>query len=448
MNNADRKSQQTTAPVLLAAGLLAAITGCAGKQQARQSAPVRQIPPAALASGETSAPHPAAAPARAQPQWVSGTKLDPLWISMTAENPQRPAAPASPSAGSPDPMTLASSSAMVTPPPVADDSTEGLAHVTFAPEGADFDPSVSRDGQFMVFASTQHRPTADIYYKSTGGRTVTQLTSDPANDVMPCISPDGQRVAFASSRSGNWDVYVMSITGGQAVQVTSDPAHELHPTWSPDGKHLAFCRMGQMSGRWEMWVCDASGGGASEFIGFGLFPQWCPVAKTGGDGRDKILFQRSRERGDHAFAVWTIDYKPGDASSPTEIVAGSGSAMINACWSPDGARIVYSVIDNAADLSAGATARGPRLPMSNLWMTSVDGSQRVSLTAGRFMNLMPCWGADNRIYFVSDRTGTPNVWSIGTDKAITAATGNKVNRTNTDVANVPTDSPAADQPGH
>ena len=56
-------------------------------------------------------------------------------------------------------------------------------------------------------------------------------------------------------------------------------------------------------------------------------------------------------------------------------------------------------------------------------MTSVDGSQRVLLTSGPFMNLMPTWCQDGRIYFVSDRTGAPNIWSIGTDRAITAATG-------------------------
>ena len=41
------------------------------------------------------------------------------------------------------------------------------------------------------------------------GAAVTQLTKDPANDVMPAISPDGQWVAFASDRSGNWDIYLI-----------------------------------------------------------------------------------------------------------------------------------------------------------------------------------------------------------------------------------------------
>lgn len=302
------------------------------------------------------------------------------------------------------------------------DVMESLAQVTFAKQGSDFDPSLSRDGKTLVFASTQHRPTSDIYIKSVNGRTVTQLTADPAQDVMPTLSPDGERVAFASNRSGSWDVYVMSVTGGQSVQVTSDPAQELHPSWSPDGTKLVYSRLGQVSGRWEMWVVDIDQPMASEFIGYGLFPSWCPATGTGQDGRDKIVFQRSRERGDRAFSVWTVDYQQGDASSPTEIASNPSAACINPTWSPDGQWIVYASVPFAGVQGIGVQAR-PSL--ADLWMCGVDGSGRVNLTTGRSVNLTPTWGADSRIYFVSDRGGIENVWSIGTEKAMLAATGGK-----------------------
>jgi TolB protein len=372
--------------------------------------------------------------------WQPGRKLDPFWISMIAEADRAKWDDQYQPGSTPDPLALVATPAVSAPPSRGEDTSEGLTHVTFANQGADFDPCISRDGQTMVFASTQHRPTADIYSKSINGRTITQLTSDPGNDVMPEISPDGQRIAFASNRSGNWDIYVMSAAGGQAVQITNDPAQELHPSWSPDGTRLIFCRLGEVSGRWEMWTTSVSGTSTNEFVGFGLFPKWCPAAGTGAAGRDKILFQRSRERGDRAFSLWTVDYRPGDTSSPTEIVSSANSAAINASWSPDGSRIVYATIDNPNDLSAGSDGSNSRLPNSNLWMTSIDGTQRVALTAGGFMNLMPVWGTTpgggSRVYFVSDRTGVPNVWSVGTDKAIFAATGKMPEHTS-DVATTP-----------
>lgn len=423
------RSSTLRIPVLLALAGLA--VGCASSQkQTATTAPAATEPAVSIPTETTSAQAATTTDQPAVPMPQAGTgsvrtksgKLEPFWISMIAEADR---AKWDDQYKSPDTLGLQTAPVMANARPTGDEATEGLTHVTFAPEGADFDPTISRDGKFIAFASTQHRPTSDIYIKSVSGRTITQLTADPANDVMPAISPDGQRIAFCSNRAGNWDIFVMAVSGGQAVQITGDPSHELHPSWSPDGKKLVFCRLGETSGRWEMWVLEVMGSSSAEFLGYGMFPQWCPVAKTGSDGRDKILFQRSRERGDRAFSLWTIDYRPGDASSPTEIVSAQGQAMINGAWSPDGSRIVYASIANANDLTSGSDGTNTKLPQSNLWMCAIDGTQKVTLTAGPFMNLMPCWSTDNRIFFVSDRTGTPNIWSIGTDKAIYAATGKK-----------------------
>ncbi len=295
------------------------------------------------------------------------------------------------------------------------DGLQNFAQLTFAHDGEDFDPKLSRDGKWLVFASTQHRETPDVYIKAVGSRTVTQLTSHPASDVMPVISPDGSRIAFASNRGGTWGLYVMSIKGGQAVQLSAGSAHELHPSWSPDGKHLAFSRLGQVSGRWELWVMDVARPQAAEFIGYGLFPEWCPVAETGSDMTDRILFQRGRERGDRAYSLWTVDFTPGLAENFTEVASHQGLATTNATWSPDGKWIVYST--SVPGRSAAGHQGGP----SDLWVAAVDGSSRAALTGGRFANALPAWGPDNRIYFVSNRGGVENVWSMGAEKALAAA---------------------------
>src|SRR5262245_18589773 len=296
-------------------------------------------------------------------------------------------------------------------------ATTNVARVTFAEEGADFDPCVSRDGTRLVFASTQHRETSDIYVKRTDSRVVTQLTNDPAEDSMPSISPDGQWVAFASNRSGNWDVYVMPITGAKAVQVTSDAADEIHPSWSPDGKRLVFCRAGEASGRWEMWVTELSNSAVASFIGFGLFPQWSPIAATGVDASDKILFQLSRERGKRSFGLWTIDYANGSASNATQIASSAETALINPTWSPDGRWVVYAEIPaDEADLDPKV-----RPSSATLWMVSLEGEARVRLTTGSEVNLAPAWGGNNRLFYVSDRTGKDNIWSLDLTPAIRAA---------------------------
>lgn len=296
-------------------------------------------------------------------------------------------------------------------------SVERVNRVTFAEQGADFDPCVSHDGSRIVFASTRHRATADIYTQLVGSRVVTQLTSDGDDDVMPSISPDGTRIAFSSGRGGSWDIYVMPVTGGQAVQITSDATPDLHATWSPDGTKLAFCRLGEVSGRWEMWVADAANPGVMSFIGYGLFPSWCPVGGTGAGGADKILFQLSRERGDHAFSIWTLDYTEGRSVNLTEVASSPITAYINPAWSPDGQRIVYA----AVPVVPGSDTQGQRPTVSDLWIVNLDGTGKVHLGAGVGVALMPAWGSNNQLYFVSDRGGIDNIWSMDASGAILAA---------------------------
>lgn len=315
-------------------------------------------------------------------------------------------------------------------------ATSNVKQITFSHQGADFDPIVSRTGDTVVYASTQHRPTADIYIKDVTSRVVTRLTDDPAQDVMPAVSPDGQHIAFCSNRNGTWDLFIMPATGGKAVQLTDENTHDLHPSWSPDGSKIVFCRLGQSSGRWELWIADVDSSGGSQFIGYGLFPEWCPQPGTGYRGTDKIAFQRSRERGDRAFGIWTLDYNanPARAGRETEIISAPDSAMINPSWSPDGRFLLF------AEVPERAAGGGVRPDATEVWMVGIDGRARVKLTSGN-VDLMPVWGPSGSIFFVSDRAGVENVWAIDVSTAIEAATAQipELAGTVPSFANVPTD---------
>lgn len=299
-------------------------------------------------------------------------------------------------------------------------NTGSLSQISFSLEGADFDPDVSPNGDRIVFSSTQHGPTSDIYLKSTESRVITQLTNDPAQDVMPKFSPDGNRVAFASNRAGNWDIYVMPDSAGAAMQITTESSHELHPSWSPDGKNITFCRLSEITGKWEIWVTEVGNPGVAHYLTDGLFPEWCPVPATGENGADRIVFQRSRERGDRAFTCWTVDFKDGSVGNVREIVQSAYAACINPTWSRDGQWITFATVPNPTQWAA---ARDTRPNIAELWLVGADGTSLVPLTQGRAVNLMPTWGPNNRIYFVSDRSGVDNIWQMDANPAIYAATG-------------------------
>ena len=59
-------------------------------------------------------------------------------------------------------------------------------------------------------------------------------------DTHPMWSPDGQRIVFASTRTGNYDVFVANADGTDLRQLTSDTAADYTPAFAPDGNHVVF----------------------------------------------------------------------------------------------------------------------------------------------------------------------------------------------------------------
>jgi TolB protein len=291
------------------------------------------------------------------------------------------------------------------------DAGDTVRRVSFTTEGNDFDPDVDPSGQWLVYASTRHRETSDLYLKRIDGTAVTQLTADPANEVMPKFSPDGRRVAFASDKAGNWDIYIIDVEGGQPVQITNSPAHELHPSWSPDGRRLVYSTLGHQSGQWELVVVDVDNPATKRFVGYGLFPHWSPVD-------NRIVFQRARERGTRWFSVWTIELDDaGEARRPTEIAAATNAACITPAWSPDGKHVAFCTVVNPG------TSDFSKPSQADVWIVSADGRHRANLTQSRFANLQPVWGPDGSVFFVSDRAklGVENVWALRPDHVLRVA---------------------------
>jgi dipeptidyl aminopeptidase/acylaminoacyl peptidase len=64
----------------------------------------------------------------------------------------------------------------------------------------------------------------DIYVVEPDGTGVTKLTTNPATDTDPAWSPDGAKIAFASSRDGNSEIYVMNADGTSQTRITTNAA--------------------------------------------------------------------------------------------------------------------------------------------------------------------------------------------------------------------------------
>jgi pSer/pThr/pTyr-binding forkhead associated (FHA) protein/tetratricopeptide (TPR) repeat protein len=109
-----------------------------------------------------------------------------------------------------------------------------------------------------------------------GAQPATQLT-EHREDAAPAVSPrpGDARIAFMSSRDGNWEIYVMNADGSGLKRLTNDAAHDGLPVWSPDGKSLAF--VSNSGGSWAVWVMNSDGTRRSKLFdvgGGGLAFEW------------------------------------------------------------------------------------------------------------------------------------------------------------------------------
>jgi serine/threonine-protein kinase len=232
----------------------------------------------------------------------------------------------------------------------------GALHASFsqltAEPGVEWFPSLSPDGKWIVYAG-EGAGNRDILLKSVGGQNPINLTANsPADDDQPAFSPDGERIAFRSSREGG-GIFVMGRTGEAVRRVTRTG---FKPTWSPDGTHLAFVSENvemnpqNTEGRSQLWVADVNTGETRQLdVIDAVLASWSPHGH-------RIAYTRrlSGQPGQPVQGdVWTI---PAAGGEPTAVTTGVATDW-NPAWSPDGRYLYY------------ASDRGGSM---NLWRAPID----------------------------------------------------------------------------
>ncbi|MEO7660276.1 MAG: protein kinase, partial [Pyrinomonadaceae bacterium] len=91
------------------------------------------------------------------------------------------------------------------------------------------------------------RRNGDIWLVDFNRGTKSRITFDPHGEFDPHLSPDGNRVVFASTRKeAGWNaLFQIQVTGEAEDELFSELTTEAFPTsWSPDGKSILFnyCR--------------------------------------------------------------------------------------------------------------------------------------------------------------------------------------------------------------
>ena len=87
-----------------------------------------------------------------------------------------------------------------------------------------------------------------------------QLTSHTKDNFGARFSPDGQTLAYHSTRTGTSEIWLHYLDGQQETRITDHDSWDLYPDWSPDGRRLVFVSDRQDS-RYKIFIVNSDGGG-------------------------------------------------------------------------------------------------------------------------------------------------------------------------------------------
>src|SRR6266581_2909112 len=124
------------------------------------------------------------------------------------------------------------------------------------------DPAFSPDGSRIAFVS-QRDGNAEIYVMNADGTGTTRVSNDPQSDGRPSFMPDGQSLVFHSSRTaGKLQIWAVNVDGTALTQLTRDSVNS-SPAVSPDGQIIAYVSTRNKDG--DIWLMNRDGTNQRQF---------------------------------------------------------------------------------------------------------------------------------------------------------------------------------------
>lgn len=224
--------------------------------------------------------------------------------------------------------------------------------------------------------------------------TVNGLAQDNLWKRYTAISPDGSQIAFAH----NADIYLVPVSGGKAVRLTTHSAYDAKPVWSHDGNSIAFAS--NRYGNFDVFVMTAAGEDVKRLT-FHSSDDW-PTDFSQDDS--EILFNavrtdRSASLLFHSLGeLYSVDRNAGRPKQLLSFPAYEARTHAN------GSLLFEEIKGYEDQWRKHHTSSVTR----DIWIRNTKGENRkISSFIGENRN--PVFGEGDTFYYLSEESGTFNV---------------------------------------
>ncbi len=127
---------------------------------------------------------------------------------------------------------------------IAEDGLNGSeTQITERANRVAYEPSISPDGQWVVFESHQLDQEDNgiiTKFKTDKSSSYIQLTSSKSDCRQPNWSPAGDKILYQKIEAGQWDIWIMDIDGTNQIKLTSGAGDKTDASFTQDGKFIVF----------------------------------------------------------------------------------------------------------------------------------------------------------------------------------------------------------------
>jgi dipeptidyl aminopeptidase/acylaminoacyl peptidase len=288
--------------------------------------------------------------------------------------------------------------------------------------------AISPDGRQVLYTLSyadmkENERRTEIWSVSTDGGKPRRFTSGK-NDNSPQWSPDGQAIAFISTRgtgeSAKPQIHLISSFGGEAEKLTDSKTGVSSFAWAPDGKRIAYVAQVPLTEAEEkkqkdkddaqvidanfrfthLWTIDIETKKATEIVRNDWVigdPQFSPDGK-----RLSFTTNPTPKADDGSLSDVYIVHADG-SGSPRKLYDNDGPDYA-ARWSPDGKSIAF----------ASRAAKKGQLGFASLYIISAEGGMPRPVSPG-YDGPAPAviWSSDgSKLYFQAAHRTTSQIFSV------------------------------------